>query len=361
MIQKEVLENLYWIEEKSMAEIARELLTSRKVVDRLFDKYGIPKRTLKQCANTKRRKRYWSSDSNPQTVKALKKYKELEGEIGSLIEERIYSGEHAASITREFGIGATLLRNFLKWKGSGLPEKIKENGQRVNRENRLKASKLAAEKTKGVPLKAISEEAMNEYKSLVDSGAHLAEIRKVLKKKGYGYKKVNQMREAYGKPVKKMILSGKNNGMFGKKPPKGAGIGLSGYVSLGTGREVFFRSSLEMKVFLYLKDNGVDFNLSEERIPYTYSGGERTYCPDYRVGNEVYEIKPNALIDHRENSAKFFAARIFCEERSLKFKVVTEETYDLSKYSKEYIVGLIKSGEIRITSKEGMRKVLRVL
>lgn len=98
-------------------------------------------------------------------------------------------------------------------------------------------------------------------------------------------------------------------------------------------KEVWYRSSWELAFMKYL-DNNLDVKRCEYenvRIPY-YDTAEkkRNYIPDvlieYNDGRKVLcEIKPFARKNSETNKRKFFAARKFCKQRDIKFKVITEK------------------------------------
>jgi len=281
--------------------------------------------------------------------KAIQRYEETNRVLGEEIERRIMNGEHKVPLIALVGRTQAYFDRFLKWKSPELVELLKFNGERVNATNRKKASIIASNKTRGVSLKEITPAIELLYKQMLSEGAHLAEMKRVLLPLGFGCLKVKQMGELWGKPDR-CDQSGENNPMYGKSPPQGSGIGTKGWLNLGNKRH-FFRSSLEMRIFLHLEDSGVTFSLSKHRIPYSLNGVKRTYCPDYVVGTTVYEIKPSKLTNTEENKAKFAAAREHLSKRCLDFQIITEETFSLRKYEKDDIIELIDNGILEIDEK----------
>ena len=289
---------------------------------------------------------------------AKNRYLETDAVLGEEIERKIRSGTHKVPLVNLVGKSQAYFDRFLKWKSQELVEVLKANGERVLSENRLIASKKGADKTRGVPSKEITSCVEKLYKDLLSQNIHMAEIKRKMKPLGYGCKKVEQMAATWGSPSR-CDQSGRNNPMYGKAPHKKSGIGVKGWLTLG-GKRIFFRSSLEMKIFLLLHAEGEVFSLSRHRIPYILDETERTYCPDYVIANTVYEIKPKALVETKENRAKFSAAEEYCKTRGLSFNIVTETTFNLTKLTEEDIMNLIKEGVLEIDDKN-LNKLKRYL
>lgn len=118
-------------------------------------------------------------------------------------------------------------------------------------------------------------------------------------------------------------LSGEKNPMYGKPSPQGSGNGWSGWY-----KGFYFRSILELS---FLKVNLNENLKSAEyiKIPYIdYNGVKRNYLPDFILNDkELIEIKPLSLINSLENKLKFEAAKKYCEENNLIFKVFTENDF----------------------------------
>jgi hypothetical protein len=298
--------------------------------------------------------RYKKEVSSRKTATILKqraeeRYRKTDEEHGELIKQMILAGDHMTPILEETNLKLTYFRRYIRWKSPELTNRLLSNSARVNKENRLKAGIKGAEKTKGIPKKQITRDIKEIYCQMLLDGLHLAEIKRRLLPLGFGSEKVKQLGNLYGKP-QRANQSGKNNPMYGKQPPAGTGIGVKGWLNI-LGKRLFFRSSLEMKIFLHLASKGVVFSLSKHRIPYLLGGKERTYCPDYVIGDKVYEIKPRALLETKENKTKFSAAKEYCEKRNLSFGVVTEKTFDLTQYTEQDIMNLIDENVLEIDNK----------
>ena len=98
-------------------------------------------------------------------------------------------------------------------------------------------------------------------------------------------------------------------------------------------REVYYRSSWELAFMKHLdaKEEVVRCEYERIRIPYRDTESrQRHYVPDILVEyiddrKVLYEIKPFVRKDSEINKRKFKAARQYCKENNLKFKVVTEK------------------------------------
>jgi hypothetical protein len=106
----------------------------------------------------------------------------------------------------------------------------------------------------------------------------------------------------------------------------------------------FFRSLLEYSFMKHLESRGfsldVDVRYECFRIPFTFEGKNRTYHVDFHVVPEgiVYEVKPIYVVRNPPTLqlAKWEAAKLFCTERGLQFKVVTEEDFPKIRFKDAY-------------------------
>ncbi len=149
--------------------------------------------------------------------------------------------------------------------------------------------------------------------------------------------------------------------MFGKSPGKNAGIGSKGWI-LVDGKLIFFRSSLEFKIYSYLNQKNIKFVLSSHRISYLDSiGTKRTYCPDYVVEDTICEIKPESLLKNKLIQIKILALAKYCKENHLKYELVTENTFPLPKFTSQDIDEMIFKGKLKMLDKKNYEKLLRYL
>lgn len=136
--------------------------------------------------------------------------------------------------------------------------------------------------------------------------------------------------------------SGKNNPMFGKPSPQGSGNGWSGWY-----KKFYFRSLLELSFLVKFCPESSAEDIS---IPYIDQFGHaRTYHPDYRNANIIYEIKPKKLIRSKDNILKFEAAKKYCINNNLIFHLLTED--DIIRLTEEEIYNLYSTKEIKFISR----------
>jgi endogenous inhibitor of DNA gyrase (YacG/DUF329 family) len=137
-------------------------------------------------------------------------------------------------------------------------------------------------------------------------------------KEGADRKKEELRQKSIGK------FAGEKNPMFGKPSPNGAGNGYSGWYN-----GLFFRSLKEL-VFIvkYLERFKLKYESLEGKrsgIKYfdEFSKTHRNYFGDYLVNGKYFvEIKPKKLWNTPLNSQKFTAAKEFCKNNGLIFKLI---------------------------------------
>jgi hypothetical protein len=132
-------------------------------------------------------------------------------------------------------------------------------------------------------------------------------------------------------------VSGELNPAFGKVYD-GAGRG-----KVGRYKNLLFRSSWEYSFYKYLEIQGYDLQTQivyePIRISYRFNEHSRTYTPDFLLGPEklIIEVKTiNELqreVKQELNNAKFAAAREFCTDKGLEFKVMTENDFPIVSYA----------------------------
>jgi len=110
---------------------------------------------------------------------------------------------------------------------------------------------------------------------------------------------------------------------------------------------LYFRSSLEL-AFLY-RNKGVTYKTCENnkyKIIYEKDGKQKVYYPDYTDGKYIYEIKPNKLLNYKDNGLKISKG---VEIHSDKYKVITE--IDTPYLEKSKILELIDAGIVKVNEK----------
>lgn len=140
-----------------------------------------------------------------------------------------------------------------------------------------------------------------------------------------------------------VLFKGEKNPMYGKPSPAGSGVGWKGWYN-----GFFFRSLLELS---FLIENNTKHIETAEKSSYkisylNYAGEKRSYFPDFKIDNVIYECKPKALWSSKENILKFEAAKKFCLENNFSF-VVVEPT----KLTNEKILELYLSDKIKFLDK----------
>jgi len=98
------------------------------------------------------------------------------------------------------------------------------------------------------------------------------------------------------------------------------------------GKEVWYRSSWELAYMKYLDSREDIISCEYEGLKISYhdlQNKKRYYIPDFLVEHEsgkkvLYEVKPFLRKDSETNKRKFKAARKYCKENNMKFKVITE-------------------------------------
>ena len=132
-----------------------------------------------------------------------------------------------------------------------------------------------------------------------------------------------------------------------------SGRGINGYLNYYDNK-IYFRSSLEMLVYIYLCENNVRFELSKHRIE--YDNGNKTYNPDIVIDNTIIEIKPKFLLNCKTVVDKLEALKNYCNIFNLKFKIITEDSYEIWKYfNKDFIELLIKENKLILSDKQKER------
>lgn len=146
----------------------------------------------------------------------------------------------------------------------------------------------------------------------------------------YGVSNYSRWLEKYGKieadkrlqeykEKQSKLNSGESNPMYGKPSPKGSGVGWKGWY-----KNHFFRSLRELTFMLEMEENKIQWKSAESiRIKYKCPlGNNRTYSPDFLVGNRLIEIKPVRLQESPSVLLKTEAGKRYCEENNLLFEIV---------------------------------------
>lgn len=117
----------------------------------------------------------------------------------------------------------------------------------------------------------------------------------------------------------------------------------------GNFKNIHFRSLLELSYMITLDRLNIKWESGEEirlKIQYEFEG-IRSYFPDLIIDDKyLVEIKPTDMQNEPKNLAKFAAARQYCAENSLIFKVIHPPTL------KEQIKSNYLAGNVKISPKQ---------
>jgi len=135
-------------------------------------------------------------------------------------------------------------------------------------------------------------------------------------------------------------LSGEKNPMYGKRSKGGRGI--SGYY-----KKWYFRSSIELfyvlKVLERFRLKWSSGEKTELKIDYIFNGVKRTYVADFLVAEKyLIECKPKSLINTKLNISKFAAAKNFCKNKNLVFKIFSDSGFSAKEMLEMHNSGIIK-------------------
>ncbi len=162
------------------------------------------------------------------------------------------------------------------------------------------------------------------------------------------YGKIEADKRQKEKIRKNSIASrGENNPMYGKPSPHGAGNGWSGWY-----KRWFFRSLKELSYMIKeIEEKNKKWRTAETkdlRVKYIdYKGDKRTYIADFLVEEkELIEVKPKKLKKSLTVRLKAKAARKFCKEKGLIYKIK-----DIKTLSKEKIKKLHDNNDIKFTDR----------
>ena len=146
--------------------------------------------------------------------------------------------------------------------------------------------------------------------------------------------------------IKSKKMSGKNNPMYGKPSPKGSGGGWSGWYN-----NWYFRSLRELSYMInVIEKNNLKWRSAEGaiNIPYIdFKGRSRTYRPDFIIEESLLlEIKPKKLMFTDNNRRKVEAAKIFCKDNDMEYRII-----DVKIMPPEQLKGLYLDGKIKFIKK----------
>ena len=133
--------------------------------------------------------------------------------------------------------------------------------------------------------------------------------------------------------------------MYGKPSPQGSGNGWSGWY-----KGWFFRSLLELSYMInVIEKNGWKWENAESKkykISYMVDDKERNYFCDFLIEDKTLtEIKPKNIRQSKQVLLKEEAAKKWCEEHNLLYKIVCDDEFN--KLTFEEIKNLYNKGFIK--------------
>lgn len=92
---------------------------------------------------------------------------------------------------------------------------------------------------------------------------------------------------------------------------------------------ISFRSSWEVKFYMYMSDIGKTISYEKLRIPYKYDNKEHVYIVDFvdYVNKIAYEVKPNSMIDSK-TLAKENSLINWCLVNGYKYEFISEDFFN---------------------------------
>jgi hypothetical protein len=328
---------------KGQVEISKELNIGIKPIHRISKCHNLYD-LLKQNNQKHKTKASKLLASERQKITTDRIHDKFGGIIRSMIFDKLFT---TYDIRKHINIPQKRCNQYLIYHGL-YDECVKNGKTKISNLARING-KLSSNTLSGVELKPITDSIRNRFEELKGEFIYKQKVYDALYEEfGFGERKSKQLCERFGYPINNP-QTGKLNPMYGKSPSKKSGIGTKCHL-YHDGCLIFCRSLLELKIYLYLIDNGVEFQLSKHRIQYKLNGVDRTYCPDIVMNDvEICEIKPSNLVKLDINQIKFKSLVEYCNCFNLKCKYLTELDFDLKKYSNiDYILMLIDNGKIRI-------------
>ena len=133
----------------------------------------------------------------------------------------------------------------------------------------------------------------------------------------YGEEEGRKRYAAYTAKMSKSY-SGKGNPMYGKPSPQGAGVGWKGWY-----KDHYCRSLREIIFLVNMDNENIKWTPGEKiSIRYQVEGKERTYRPDFIIGNRMIEIKPIRLQKSPSVQTKAEAAKRYCEAHGMVYELI---------------------------------------
>lgn len=136
--------------------------------------------------------------------------------------------------------------------------------------------------------------------------------------------------------IARSTCCGTKNGMYGHKSPLRSGAAYSGYY-----KDFYFRSFSEY-CFIKLHESE-DIHSAEDKFKVVWKEG-KTYRPDFIIGDTIYEIKCDYMLDNDETKLKLKALKEMYPE----YKIILVPAKSIPKPPKEIVLNDIENGNLRI-------------
>ena len=137
--------------------------------------------------------------------------------------------------------------------------------------------------------------------------------------------------------IARSTLKGPRNGMFGKPSPIKSGAAYS-----GTYKGMVFRSFSE---YCFIKIHEKESIRSAEKEFKVKLPTNRTYFPDFVIGNTIIEIKADFMVENEETVLKIKTLK----ESFPTYNVLLIPASEVPKISKEEIIKDLDNGDLKIT------------
>ena len=120
-------------------------------------------------------------------------------------------------------------------------------------------------------------------------------------------------------------------------------------------KDICFDSSWELAFYIYHEDNNIPIEREPVVISFEIDGKEKHYYPDFKVGNQLIEIKGDMLIDEKGN-IKPYPKKV----EDLKEKGQFKEIEELFKFC-ETKTKAIKENNIKVIKNEEIKPYLKYI
>lgn len=320
----------------------------KEIID-LYVNQKIPMWKIAEIFNTYKKKISQILHKNNVKIDNILFYKRELPKEKELIATRYNNGESARKLMSEFNINERMFNDIL------LEFNIQKKSKKPNK-NKISLTKEQLDKAIEIYNKFNSISFISEClnirpdiikRELKNNGIKINKsfnFKQNLKERWiflYGNKIGEQKWNKYCNDISESS-SGKNNAMYGKPSPKGAGNGWKGWY-----KNHYFRSLREVSYMIHLDKNNIKWESAEQKrffIHYkNYDGRERTYRADFFLPelNKLIEIKPKKLQKSPLIKLKTAAATKFCKKNNLVYEIL-DFPINIEKIKEFLLKGLIK-------------------